>query len=69
MPVINLQVSPGLNRDQKRKIVEQFTQTLVSVGNKRPEHIHITIAEIAEENWGFSGKLTDEWKTGSMSEK
>lgn len=63
MPVISLQITPGLDRNQKREIVEQFTQTLVSVGNKRPEHIHITIAEIAEEDWGFSGMLTDEWKT------
>jgi len=29
---------------------------------KQPEHIHIVIQEIDEENWGFSGMLTDDFK-------
>lgn len=29
---------------------------------KKPEHTHIVIQEINEENWGYSGLLTDEWK-------
>lgn len=62
MPYINLQVTPGVTRDQKRTIVEQFTQTLVSVLGKKPEHIHIVLQEIAEEDWGFAGMLTDEWR-------
>ncbi|MGB0696764.1 MAG: tautomerase family protein [Rhodospirillaceae bacterium] len=34
---------------------------------KRPETIHIVIDEVAEENWGFSGMLTDEYKTKRKS--
>jgi 4-oxalocrotonate tautomerase len=29
---------------------------------KNPDHIHVVIQEINEEDWGFSGLLTDEWK-------
>ena len=29
---------------------------------KRRDHIHIVIQEIEEEDWGFEGLLTDEWK-------
>lgn len=29
---------------------------------KKPEHTHIVIQEIADENWGFEGMPTDEWK-------
>ena len=29
---------------------------------KHPEHIHIVIQEIEEEDWGFAGQLTDDWK-------
>lgn len=29
---------------------------------KQPEHIHIVIQEIEEEDWGFAGLLTDDWK-------
>jgi len=62
MPYINLQVTVGITREQKRLIVEQFTATLVNVLGKKPEHIHIVLQEISEENWGFAGMLTDDWK-------
>jgi len=35
--------------------------------SKKPEHTHIVIQEIEEENWGFSGLLTDEWKKQQSS--
>ena len=62
MPYINLQITPGATRDQKGKLVAEFTGTLVRVLGKKPEHIHIVIEEIAEENWGFSGMLTDDYR-------
>lgn len=67
MPVVHLQVTKGLDRDQKRRIVEEFTGTLVTVAGKRPEHIHIVIDEVAEQDWGYSGMLTDEWKAASVT--
>ncbi|MCP9931111.1 hypothetical protein KBY82_09970 [Cyanobium sp. AMD-g] len=30
---------------------------------QKPEHTHVVIQEIDDENWGFSGMLTDDWKT------
>jgi len=62
MPYINLQVTKGVNREQKAQIVKQFTETLVNVLGKKPEHIHIVIQEIEEENWGFEGVLTDDYR-------
>ncbi len=62
MPYINLQITKGATREQKRAIVEQFTETLVQVLGKKPKHIHIVIQEIDETDWGFSGMLTDEWR-------
>ena len=62
MPYINLQITPGATRSQKAEIVKEFTDALVRILGKRPEHTHIVIQEIAEENWGFSGMLTDEWR-------
>ena len=29
-----------------------------------PEHVHVVIQKIAEEDWGFAGLLTDDWKAG-----
>ncbi|MFT6372937.1 MAG: 4-oxalocrotonate tautomerase [Gammaproteobacteria bacterium] len=62
MPYINVQITKGATRAEKSKIINEMTNTLVNTLNKKPEHIHIVIQEIAEENWGFAGKLTDDWR-------
>jgi 4-oxalocrotonate tautomerase len=62
MPYINLQITKGASRDQKKKIVEEFTDTLVRVLGKKPEHTHIVIQEIEDEDWGFAGMLTDDYR-------
>lgn len=65
MPYISLQITSGATREQKDKIVREFTDTLVRVLGKKPEHTHIVIQEIADENWGYAGMLTDEWRKSS----
>lgn len=67
MPVVHLHVTEGLDRNQKRQIVEEFTGTLVTVAGKRPEYIHILIHEVSDEDWGYCGMLTDEWKASSKT--
>jgi 4-oxalocrotonate tautomerase len=62
MPVIQLQITRGASREQKAQIVAEFTDTLVRVLGKKPEHTHIVIQEIADEDWGYSGILTDTWR-------
>ncbi len=62
MPYVNIQITKGATREQKSQLVQEVTDSLVRVLGKKPEHTHIVIQEIDEENWGFSGLLTDEWK-------
>lgn len=62
MPYVNIQLTAGVTREQKSKLVQEITASLVRILNKKPEHTHIVLQEIAEENWGFSGLLTDDWK-------
>lgn len=62
MPYVSLQITPGASRQQKLEIVERFTQALVEVLGKSPEHTHIVIQEIDEANWGFAGMLTDDFR-------
>ena len=62
MPYVNLQITTGATKEQKAQLVKDITDSLVNVLGKKPEHIHIVIQEIKEENWGYSGLLTDEWK-------
>lgn len=63
MPYVNVKITrDGVTVAQKRKIVAEITQTLVTTLNKRPEHIHIVIDEVDPENWGFAGLLTPEYR-------
>ena len=62
MPYVNIQIIKGATRAQKAELVKDVTNSLVRVLGKKPEHIHIVIQEIAEEDWGFAGELTDDWK-------
>jgi len=62
MPYINLRITTGASREQKKLIVEQMTKMLVDILDKKPEHIHIIIDEIDEDNWGFKGMLTSDFK-------
>lgn len=62
MPYVNIQLIKGATREQKAQLVKDVTDSLVRVLGKKPEHTHIVIQEINEEDWGFAGLLTDEWK-------
>ena len=62
MPYVNVQITKGATRDQKAELVGQITTTLTSVLGKKPEHIHIVIQEIEEDDWGFEGMLTSDWR-------
>ncbi len=62
MPYVNVQITKGASRIQKAQLVKDITDSLVRILGKKPEHTHIVIQEIAEEDWGFSGLLTDDWK-------
>ncbi|MEK8088651.1 4-oxalocrotonate tautomerase family protein [Thermithiobacillus plumbiphilus] len=62
MPYVNVQITKGATRQQKAEIVKDITDSLVRVLGKKPEYTHVVIQEIADEDWGFSGMLTDDWK-------
>ncbi|WP_254948049.1 4-oxalocrotonate tautomerase family protein [Cyanobium sp. N.Huapi 1H5] len=62
LPYVNVQITRGASRQQKAEIVRDITDSLVRVLGKKPEHTHVVIQEIDDENWGFAGMLTDDWK-------
>ncbi|HYO81438.1 MAG TPA: 4-oxalocrotonate tautomerase family protein [Bryobacteraceae bacterium] len=62
MPYVNIQITRGATREQKATLVREVTDTLVRVLGKKPEHTHIVIQEIDEENWGYAGMLTDDFR-------
>jgi len=62
MPYINLKIVKGnVTADQKSQIIREFTDTLVRVLGKKPEHTHIVIDEVDTDNWGFAGMSTTDF--------
>jgi 4-oxalocrotonate tautomerase len=62
MPYVNVQITKGTTKAQKAELVRDFTESLERVLGKKPEHTHVVIQEIEEQNWGYAGMLTDDWK-------
>ena len=52
-----VRVTPAITTEQSKQIVEEITDTLVRILNKKPEQTHIVIDEIDQERWGFGGML------------
>lgn len=67
MPYINVQITKGATREDKARIVREMTDTLINTLGKKPEHIHIVIDEVDDENWGYAGMLTDEYRAKAAS--
>ena len=57
MPYVELKLVGKLTKDQKSKIVEEFTQTLERVAKKPKEYTYVSIEEFDPSNWGMAGKL------------
>lgn len=63
MPYVNVKITKtGVTKEQKRQIVEEITDTLSRVLNKKPEYTHIVIDEVEMDNWGFNRQLTSDSK-------
>lgn len=62
MPYVNVQITKGATKEQKSELIKDITDSLVRVLNKKPEHTHVVIQEIADEDWGYAGLRTDEWR-------
>lgn len=63
VPYVNVQITKtGVTRENKAQIVKEITSTLERVLGKKPEHIHIVIDLVDEENWGFAGMLTTDYR-------
>ena len=62
MPYVLIQITKPATREQKAALIRDVTDSLVRELGKRPEHVHVVIQEIDEENWGFEGLPTDVWK-------
>ena len=66
MPYVNVKLTPGgVTREKKAALVAGITDLLVRELGKRPEHCHVVLDLVEEENWGFAGVLTDDYRAAA----
>ena len=46
MPYVNIQITEGATREQRKALVEDVTDALVRILGKKPEHTHVVIQQI-----------------------
>ena len=70
MPYVNVKITrTGVTAEQKAQLVREITDTLQRVLGKKPEHTHIVLDLVEEENGGFAGKLTTKYRNPADSEQ
>ena len=57
MPTVLIYWSPGRNPDQKQRVIEEITDTLVEHGNARKEDVLVIFQDIQPGDAGRGGKV------------
>ena len=60
MPVVTIHMAAGRTLEQKRRVVEEFTATLVNVMKIDPAEITILVHELPRESIAKAGVLLSE---------
>lgn len=67
MPCVNVQITKGVTREQKSRLVRRITDALVQELGTQSDHIHVVIQEIDDENGGSAETRAAEWKRQQQS--
>jgi len=57
MPTVFIYWSPGRSPDQKQRVIEEITQTLVEHGNARKDDVLVIFQDIQPGDAGRGGKV------------
>jgi 4-oxalocrotonate tautomerase len=57
MSVIRIDMIEGRTQEQKRRIVKEITETMMSVAGTKPEDVRIIIVDHPRENLAAAGQL------------
>jgi 4-oxalocrotonate tautomerase len=68
MPYVQITWLEGRSTEQKRKIAERITNTLIEEGKAQLEHIHVTFLDLPTTNYAVFGKLVSDQKTSPQTD-
>ncbi|WP_321493979.1 4-oxalocrotonate tautomerase family protein [uncultured Desulfobacter sp.] len=57
MPIVSIKIAKGRSTEQKRKLVQAITDSVVSTLDVKPEWVTVLIEEFDRDNWATGGEL------------
>ncbi|MGH1539939.1 MAG: 2-hydroxymuconate tautomerase [Arenicella sp.] len=57
MPIIRVEMFSGRNRDQKRQLIKELTDSFVQTCGGTLESVTVVITDVEKEDWGSGGEL------------
>lgn len=60
MPYVNIRIAGSLNREQKKQIAQEITDTLERIAHKPKSYTYIAFDEMPHESWAIAGTLLGE---------
>ncbi len=64
MPVIIIKTVAGATAEQKKLVMQKFTDIMKEVLGKNPETTHIIFEEFSSDDWGLRGKSVTDIRAG-----
>ena len=68
MPYVQITWLEGRSTEQKRKIAERITNTLIEEGKAQLEHIHVTFLDLPTTNYAVFGRLVSDQKSAPQAD-
>jgi len=59
MPVIRVSLWEGRTKEQKEKLSEAITKSMVEIGKCPKEHVWIIFEDVKKSDWAIGGSLCD----------
>jgi 4-oxalocrotonate tautomerase len=59
--MIRIELSTGRTREQKLKVAQAITQSVVEYLHCKPETVQIVFIDVEPADWAVAGKLLDSW--------
>ena len=57
MPVIKVELSAGRSQEQKQKVADDITRSMVDHCGCSPESVHVVFVDVKPSDWAVAGKF------------
>ena len=57
MPVVSIQLISGRTKEQKAKLAQAITDSIVDIANIKPEGVQVIFSDVEREDWANAGAL------------